>query len=354
MKYLINSINTLSAGTISVLKNTVDDINNIEAKCFVPDLFERNKNIIPVSGSSGSLKFVVRFFFEILFSIYSYIYRPDSVLIMANYSILPTYGKKKVLVRNPYLVDIEAKKKLTKVKDRVLDKIRDVAFIITLKSTDTIFVQSQFMKNGIVQRFRIKDSTNIIVLPNPVSYTIREYLDNIEEAAADENYFIYPSRYYPHKNFDFLVDFCDKKSSVLKSNNIKIFITLKQTKETEYLIRKIDKLTEVIVNLGEIEQSQLFNVYLKMRGLIFPSQSETFGNGLIEAQAFKLPIVVNDKNYARAVCHEGACFLKMEDESNYNDLCIALVDASKQSKNLLTKESKVMYPDEWLSTFLEK
>lgn len=61
-------------------------------------------------------------------------------------------------------------------------------------------------------------------------------------------------------------------------------------------------LADMIINLGEIPQSELIGWYSTSDALFFPSYLETFGNPFIEAMSFSLPILAIDLPYARAVC----------------------------------------------------
>lgn len=69
-----------------------------------------------------------------------------------------------------------------------------------------------------------------------------------------------------------------------------------------HINRAIKKYSLEIYDLGEIPRDNAIKQYGKSRALIFPSQSESFGLPLIEANHLSLPILAPEMDYVRDVC----------------------------------------------------
>lgn len=354
MKIIVNSINTLSAGTKSVLLNILKDVQSIDGVVFVPDTINSKGSLKSVPFSTGKLKYVLRLLFELYFSLYSYLVKPSSTVVMANYSPLPVRGKKIVLVRNPYLVDEKAKEELTSKVDILIDKLRDFVFKLTLLTTDTLFLQSDYMLKGIQSKYYIPDTLTLKILPNPVSYELGEWIQR-DKIQSKDKLFIYPSRFYPHKNHEFIIAFCEENNVFLSDNNIRIVVTLEPICSTSKLLVERCSSIDSIINIGEVPQTEIFNYYLRSSALLFPSSSETFGNSLIEAQHFRLPIIVNDLPYARAVCHESTHFIPMRDFRDFDELrnvMHQLAHGENVTSDGTDEELEPLYPNEWFNQLI--
>lgn len=57
-----------------------------------------------------------------------------------------------------------------------------------------------------------------------------------------------------------------------------------------------------IHNLGQIPREEVMALYAKVRAMIFPSTSESFGLPLVEAAHMGLPILASELDYVRDVC----------------------------------------------------
>jgi glycosyltransferase involved in cell wall biosynthesis len=98
---------------------------------------------------------------------------------------------------------------------------------------------------------------------------------------------------------------------------IKFYVTLdpKLSRDAVNFLGDIRKkgLEDLVVNIGEIPQQELLEYYRMADVFFFPSKSETFGNPLIEAMAFGLPILVPDLGYAHAVCEDAGIYYRSDD-----------------------------------------
>ena len=343
MKYVINSYNTISMGTRIVTEYLVKYLSVKEHigcndRFYVvlpnPKIHREMKKmagcdnirLICFYNFGNYLRFVLRCFYDFLiFPLLTFLVRPQSVLIMANYCPTKVFGKKIVFMRHSYLVDDNICQQVS-LGTRVIEKLRRLSFNLTIKSTDVLIVQTNHMKKLISDKYA-QANIYIEVLPNPIIDALNSRKKRIKRPTLSEKYFLYPSRYYPHKNHTFIAKLAQKYSSELREKNMKFLITInpKPAKDTIRFLNFIrnEGLDDIVMNIGELPQEKLMEYYLKVELLFFPSKSESFGNPIVEAMAFGLPIIVPDIGYTRALCGECAAYYRDDSiDDAYNKLIL--------------------------------
>ena len=329
MAVIINSYNTISAGTSNITKSALSwlETNNLSEKVyiFVPMLkiFEEcqskgNLRVIKLPVFSGPLKYLFRMLYDfILFPFATLIFKADLSIVIANYSPVKLKGRKIVIMRHPYLVDDSIYCKAN-FRTRLLELLRRVLFKLTLYSTEIVIAQSDYMKALLLKKYNIQEN-KVHVLHNPITEVAGLSVSaNKYREGTPEKIILYVSRFYPHKNHDFLLKMADNSKIFMRKENMKIYITVNPAlgSAAQAFLNKISacQLDDIIINIGEIKNQALAEYYNKAKCLFFPSTSETFGNPLVEAMSFDLPIVVPDLGYARAVCEGAALYY---DPQNY-------------------------------------
>ena len=342
-KHLIISHNALSAGTSSQTLNLINHL--IETDVYQKIYFvipktefylkieNSNKNIVLnyVPYAEGITGFFVRLYVEIfLLPFLIFKIKPSALLVLTNYFFVPFLNIKKIiLVRHPYLFEKNLDSYLT-FKVKLLEIFRRVSFTYTVKLADHIIVQSDYMKNLFLKKYSAFDK-KLTVLPNPINRKkLLKKNSTIKSFSERKNVIVYPSRYYPHKNHEFLLDTVENNLSFFKENHIKVVVTLGNYKDTKHLLQRIENhsLDSVIENIGEVPQHELSRIYENSKILFFPSRAETFGNALVEGLFFHLPIVVPELPYAKTICGPAGIYYDANSTS----------DAFKHLKSLLFKQ----------------
>lgn len=162
------------------------------------------------------------------------------------------------------------------------------------KNTDVWITQSNFVKNLLSEKFKIKQD-NIEVLP---FYPAIKGEDTYQRAG---NSFLYVSNANPHKNHKNLIEaFCDFFDQY---NNGCLTLTVNESFPViiELINDKIEK-GYPITNLGFVTREQLYKEYQSHQYLVFPSLGESFGLGLVEAIQNNCKVIVSDLPYAHQVC----------------------------------------------------
>lgn len=176
------------------------------------------------------------------------------------------------------------------------------------KNTDYWLVQSDLIKEKLQQKFHFA-SDKIKVIP---FYPQFVELDSI--ITREKNTYLYVSNATPHKNHKRLIDvFClfYDKYQIGKL----IFTVNKDYPEVLELIQnKIEK-GYPIENIGFVDRLTLQKKYLSSEFLIFPSLTESFGLGLIEAIECGCKVIGADLPYTYEVCEPSIVFNPLNDKS---------------------------------------
>jgi len=365
MKVIFNSINTNSAGTSNITKtalNQCKSVNHDEYICYVEDnkffkdVNSNNFTVKKVNFGSGIKRLFNRFLFD--FFIFPSIckkQKPDAVVILANYSPVPLKAKKIVLMRHPYLVDDNAWKLIKTRKHYLIEVIRGLMFKLTLLSTDKVVLQTDAMYS----MFKVKYpwfKGELVKIANPISNDILSLRESkITSLEQREKILFYPSRYYSHKNHEFIINLAVERSDFFRENNIKFIITLDENGEASHLLDliRIHNVDDIIVNLGEVQQSELFYYYKNSLMLFFPSLAETFGNSIVEAMCCSLPIVISKKDYAETLCLDSAIYLSGKNLDQAVHSINKCVERWPELSELVhTKSYSFFDSDEWVFRIL--
>lgn len=373
MSILINFYNQMGAGPKNISLNF---INTLKEREFLEETFIIIPNVEEYVNleSKGNVKLVklkryTNIFSKILFRIYLDIFfipyfisknKISKLLAFGNFLISPVKVKKVVLLHHPYIVDNILLNKLSFLP-KIIEKLKRFAFYVTIKNVDIVVVQSNYMKRLLLEVWG-NDIKNCVIA-NPISknfvknYSLDEINDFIKHRLQniDKIKILYVSRFYPHKNHIFLVDL----SKVLNENNIKheILITVDFSKQETLDLQQMITKDISIESIGEISQFELETYYKTSHIFIFPSNSETFGNPLIEAMKFGLPIVVPNLEYAQSIVEEAGIYYNQNDVLECKDSINNLISNSDnyRLKSLESFEQFKKYPqvEEWVDSYFK-
>ncbi|MCG3717791.1 glycosyltransferase [Aliarcobacter butzleri] len=373
MSILINFYNQMGAGPKNISLNF---INTVKEREFLEETFIIIPNVEEYVNleSKGNVKLVkfkryTNIFSKILFRIYLDIFfipyfisknKISKLLAFGNFLISPVKVKKVVLLHHPYIVDNKLLNKLSFLP-KIIEKLKRFVFYVTIKNVDIVVVQSNYMKRLLLEVWG-NDIKNCVIA-NPISknfvknYSLDEINDFIKHRLQniDKIKILYVSRFYPHKNHIFLVDL----SKVLNENNIKheILITVDFSKQETLDLQQMITKDISIESIGEISQFELETYYKTSHIFIFPSNSETFGNPLIEAMKFGLPIVVPNLEYAQSIVEEAGIYYNQNDVLECKDSIKSLISNSDnyRLKSLESFEQFKKYPQvkEWVDSYFK-
>ncbi|MCC5797764.1 MAG: glycosyltransferase [Methylophaga sp.] len=329
---LVNLYNQKGAGPLNISSNLLKQIeahadSRDEFLLLLPDIkayeqfVDSRCNIIRLPCyKTIAAKIVFRIYLElIVLPKLIRRHRIDAILAFGNFLLTPSRIRKVVLLHHPYLVDDALLKKLP-IFARAAEYCKRMAFFLTVRNVDVMAVQSDYMKEQFSSKYP-KSSHAAQVIPNPVSDAISKvcsdlsYADLITERLAtmkSQLRLIYVSRFYPHKNHRFLIALSER----LNQRNIKheIFVTVDPIlKGAGDFLDSISSKSVSISNIGEQSQELLSEFYESSHAMIFPSSAETFGNPLIEALGFGLPVIAPKLDYAVSVLNDAGIYYAEDD-----------------------------------------
>ena len=175
----------------------------------------------------------------------------------------------------------------------------------SLKNYSYIAVQTEWMKNAVIEQFNWAPKKITIIKPNIKNIIIEE----IPRINFNDNKFhiFYPANTSIYKNHELIVNTLKyiKDSEIEIYKNLIIHFTFdgnlgNRNIELINLTKKL-KVNEHIKFEGKISYGKVLSLYKSCDLMVFPSYIETFGLPLIEAASFGIPILVADINYAREV-----------------------------------------------------
>ena len=190
----------------------------------------------------------------------------------------------------------------------------------SIKDNYYILVQTEWMRNAVINQFGWKPSKVMVIKPNLVKISIEE-ISNLE--FKDRKFHIfYPAHKVIYKNHELIIralrHIKDQKKKIY--DNLMIHFTIddnlgKDRNDTIInLIRNL-KVNDHIKLEGKLSYETVLSFYKSCNLMLFPSYIESFPLPLIEAASFGIPILAADMDYAREVMvdYEGVKFLDYKD-----------------------------------------
>lgn len=224
---------------------------------------------------------------------------------------------------------------------------------LTLKSNSYIVVQTEWMKNAVIEQFNWNSKKISVIKPNIKNIAI-EKISKID-FNSNEFHLFYPANNAVYKNHELIINALkyikDNKPEIYK--NIILHFTLDGTlnnNRNAVLVNLIKDLQvdEQIKYEGKIPYERVLSFYKSCNLMLFPSYIETFGLPLIEAASFGMPILATETDYAREVMsdYEGVKFLDHKDSKLWAENIIDLYN-----KRLKYKPYSINYETSWKDFF---
>lgn len=190
--------------------------------------------------------------------------------------------------------------KSLKVKNQILFKVKSYVFKKLLTHTDFVLLQTESIKQDFTRKYTFYKKERVLVLP----FYEQLHYPTIEK---EKDSFIYVSSGAKHKNQANLIHAFANMYKRTKRGKL----TLTITDDFPELISLINKYIEEgipIVNLGFIPKENLAAIYAKTEFCIYPSLSESFGLGILEAIEGGCKIVGSDLPYMHTICNPSIVF----------------------------------------------
>ena len=195
-------------------------------------------------------------------------------------------------------------------------------------------MQTKSIKNEFLHKFQNIEKHKIIFMPfyPPFSkaFTIVD---------KEKNSFLYVSNGSPHKNHQRLLKAFVKFYQKYKTG--KLYITIgNEFLDLKKSIAAHQKKGVPIVNVGFLNRKELYSLYTKSEFVVFPSLTESFGLGLLEAMENGCKVVGADLPYTHAVCKPSLLFNPYEIDSIATAFYNAITKNTRPTEQLVFNEIK--------------
>lgn len=167
----------------------------------------------------------------------------------------------------------------------------------SLKTVDTVIVQTKWMKEALVRKIQV--DINKVVVQHP--YICLDAIEPFQEKHKNYRNFFYPATAFPYKNHWTLIK-AIKIAQDKGMNDYNLVLTI--NKDDNDLARalfdysKKEKLS--IDFIGPITRKMVYEKYAESV-LIFPSYMESFGLPLLEARETGTPIIASDTPFSHEI-----------------------------------------------------
>ncbi|AZA86700.1 glycosyltransferase [Chryseobacterium shandongense] len=218
------------------------------------------------------------------------------------------------------------------VKTKALLWLKRKVLIHFKNNTDEWIVQSDTMAKLLSKKIGI-DFKKIFIIP---------FYEVIKEKTIkkEKSTYLYVSNGHEHKNHLKLIDAFCKFYDIHKAG--KLILTIDKQFETLYNFIELKKQKGFpIINHGNVKRDDLGKIYSAAEYLVYPSLSESFGLGLLEAIDNNCKIIGADLPYTYAVCNPSLVFDPNEVDSIVSSLSLSLEnnvnDSSSKVNNNINK-----------------
>lgn len=192
--------------------------------------------------------------------------------------------------------------------------------------SDKIITVSNTEKDNIVKHFP-KYENKIVSIPNGIS----DIFLNQKTTFEKDDFILYVGSLNPTKNFQGVI-----KAFLQISNKVQHRLIIVGPMLSIY--KKIyNPISEKIVFLGVVEDTQLIELYRKASLFVFPSFYESFGLPPLEAMACGCPVLVSHIPSLVETCGDAAVYCNPYDIEDISRKMLYLIKDEKLRKELIKK-----------------
>lgn len=218
----------------------------------------------------------------------------------------------------------------------------------TIHASTYFVVQTQWIKTGIMDVFKVPEERITIVKPS-IQLIASTPVPDVSRQFPPLRIF-YPATATSNKNhIEIVKAVCHLNRSGKLHRDLKIIFTCDKLEEYEFvriIIR--EKLDDYFEFIGHITFEEVQQQYEVAHLMLFPSKLETFGIPLLEAATKGLRIIAIDQSYAREVLenYEGASFVPLGATVEWANAIFEVMENNKRYPPF-----KPSYKNEWYKIF---
>jgi glycosyltransferase involved in cell wall biosynthesis len=274
--------------------------------------FKHNSVIYFVRYEASKFKWVKKLLIEQIYIPYiCHKEKIKKIILFGNLPVLISSLDQSVFFHNLLYIE-KYKKTIAQIVNQY------IFYIFLFFKKPTILVQSQYVKNQLKGIFH---SINIIVIKTAMSS--KKNIDipakRFLKVGSSQVNIIYPSFPYFYKNHEFLIN----QWRIFECLNIHLWLTCCEDK-----IRPHVKSSHIHF-LGELESKVTQDLYANFQAIINTSEFESLGMYLLEAVAFKVPLISCNKAYVTSTVSDFYSYDHLDGKS----LKLALTVFKRDLKN---------------------
>ncbi|MEZ9901684.1 glycosyltransferase [Vibrio breoganii] len=236
----------------------------------------------------------------------------DKIISLQNTSVFFPFKPQIIYVHNGLFLH-PIKWNFFRKKERVYAFYKYIypIFIFAFAWRRTQFVvQTEWMKKGLVNKFRRNENDVYVIKPDLVKINIDSV---INKNVVGSHSCFYPASSESFKNHRLLIEALVylKRNGTL-SDEIILYFTINQTDVPELMdLITTNGIQNNVCFLGQIQYSEVLSFYKSCSRVLFPSLIESFGLPMLEAAKFGKPIACLPSDFGREVLmnYEGARFI---------------------------------------------
>jgi len=219
----------------------------------------------------------------------------------------------------------------TPIKDKIIYQLKALVFNLLLKNTDFCIVQTRIMKDSFLEKIPRIENGKVLIIPFYPS------IKKTSIESRDKDSFVYVSTGTKHKNhFNLIEAFCSYYDEIKRGE---LHLTIgKDFKDLNIIIKARIKEGYPIINHGFVPRDQLGVIYGRAAFSIYPSLTESFGLGLVEAMENQCDIIGSDLPYTYAVCKPSLVFDPTKIKSIADAFKLAVTEEIKSTEQLVFNE----------------
>lgn len=208
---------------------------------------------------------------------------------------------------------------------------------LCLKTTTTVSVQTNTMKNRFLDQFEFNQD-NVIVVPSAFDSDFATSSEDIL-SPTEPPYFCYIASAACHKNHDIIP--LTIKALRERGNPIRCKVTIESDSIPEFSKKARELGVEDSIDfLGPLPKPAAMQLLKESKLMMMPSHLETFGLPYFEAMELGVPIVASDYDFAREACDDAAIYAQSDDPKMFangiNEIC-----TSDSTRNDLIQKGQI-------------
>lgn len=184
------------------------------------------------------------------------------------------------------------------------------------KNTDFWIVQNDFIEKGLIRKLKINPSKILKIPFYPPFKDTKVY-------HREPHSFIFVSNATPHKNHIKLINAFCKFYDMHKVGTLTLTVSDDFYEVANY-IREKQLQDYPIKNIGYVVREDLYQYYQKSQYLVFPSLTESFGLGIVEAIENGCKVIAADLPYIYEVCRPSLTFNPNDENSIFESFSKAI------------------------------